>query len=339
VSTTEQDLTLVLNARNVANSEVDGFRRKVEASAAAIEGRFTHMGDKLVERFHRKDVKELGNAISGSILALATGGDVTEVIGQAGLAMAAGMVSSFAAQLLTRLASSTLVTTLLGTLTGLGTTIGGFISAAIPVGMALLPVLLVAALVAAVAFLIANPQIAGKIAQVAGDIVRFLVGGLVGLGAKIVATIVGGLVGLGRALVEVFGAAFGRVLNVVTGIVGLVLGVIGGIVKAIRDALAWLGQLAQAGRDFNKNNPVSNFGPFGAGAHHDAGGWVGLRGPELGWLGERGPEFVRKAGTGTGDGGGTGVRIVGVSARELVDMIDRGLYFRLQRAAPTLGRT
>lgn len=36
---------------------------------------------------------------------------------------------------------------------------------------------------------------------------------------------------------------------------------------------------------------------------------------------------------------GEGVYIRGISERELVDMVDRGLYFRLQRAAPTLGRT
>ena len=67
-----------------------------------------------------------------------------------------------------------------------------------------------------------------------------------------------------------------------------------------------------------------------------SGGWVGMKGPEFVKVGEKGPEFVRKAGTGTGDGGPS-VRIVGVSLAEIVDAVDRGLYFKLQRAAPTLG--
>jgi len=64
---------------------------------------------------------------------------------------------------------------------------------------------------------------------------------------------------------------------------------------------------------------------------HAAGGWVGLNGPELGVLGEKGPEYItpnkdlRKS-------SGSGVTIQGVSEREIMDMVDRGLYFRLRRA-------
>lgn len=68
------------------------------------------------------------------------------------------------------------------------------------------------------------------------------------------------------------------------------------------------------------------------------GGWVGLNGPELALMGERGPEYVRKAGTGTGDGA-RGVTIQGVTEKQIIDMVDRGLFFKLQRAAPTLSRS
>jgi hypothetical protein len=45
-------------------------------------------------------------------------------------------------------------------------------------------------------------------------------------------------------------------------------------------------------------------------------------------------ETVLPAGSGS-----EGVYIKGISRRDLVDMIDKEFYFKLQRAAPTLGRT
>jgi hypothetical protein len=64
-------------------------------------------------------------------------------------------------------------------------------------------------------------------------------------------------------------------------------------------------------------------------------------------VGEHGPETLVMGGVGgyvdaharTGGGGGEGgVRIVGISMADILEMIDRGLYFRFQGAAPTLGR-
>jgi hypothetical protein len=82
------------------------------------------------------------------------------------------------------------------------------------------------------------------------------------------------------------------------------------------------------------NNPGGMFG-----VPHAAGGWVGLNGPELSWVGEKGPEYiVPNDKLGAGDAPGGGVRIMGVSAAELVDMVERGLYFKLQLASPTLDR-
>ena len=64
------------------------------------------------------------------------------------------------------------------------------------------------------------------------------------------------------------------------------------------------------------------------------GGWAGLNGPEAIVVGEQGPEFiVPNGGTAPGGMGGGGVAIQGVTERELMDMVDRGLYFRLRRTA------
>jgi hypothetical protein len=71
---------------------------------------------------------------------------------------------------------------------------------------------------------------------------------------------------------------------------------------------------------------------------HAEGGWVGLNGPELSWLGEEGPEYVVPNDKLKSGGGSGGFTIQGVSERDIMDMVDRGLYFRLQRAAPTSAR-
>ena len=64
---------------------------------------------------------------------------------------------------------------------------------------------------------------------------------------------------------------------------------------------------------------------------HAEGGWAGLNGPELSWLGEKGPEYVIPNHALRSGMGGSGVTIQGVTEDEIMAMIDRGLYFRLQR--------
>lgn len=82
------------------------------------------------------------------------------------------------------------------------------------------------------------------------------------------------------------------------------------------------------------NNPGASGGGFAA------GGWVGLNGPERVLVGEKGPEYVVPNHKLDSMGGsGSGVTIVGVSAREIADIVDRELYVRIQRAAPTALRT
>lgn len=120
---------------------------------------------------------------------------VTGSLGALGGKVLPGLVASLAG----------LLPALGGTLAALGSGIGGLIAAAIPVGMALLPVLLVGALVAAVAFLVANPEIVGQIAEVASS----LISGLVDV-----------LAGLAGALLDLFKKAFNVVLRAAPGFVG-----------------------------------------------------------------------------------------------------------------------
>ncbi len=103
-----------------------------------------------------------------------------------------------------------LVPALTPVITAGGTAIGGLLAAAIPVGMALLPVLLIGALVAAVAFLIANPEIVGKI----GEFVTSILGAI------------GDFLG---SLPEVFASAFGAALDAVSGVIGAIVALIAGL--------------------------------------------------------------------------------------------------------------
>jgi hypothetical protein len=68
------------------------------------------------------------------------------------------------------------------------------------------------------------------------------------------------------------------------------------------------------------------------------GGWAGLHGPEAVVVGDGGePELiVPQSKLGSLNGGG-GFTIQGVSESQLLDMVERGLFFRLRRASPSLG--
>jgi hypothetical protein len=129
------------------------------------------------------------------------------------------------------------------------------------------------------------------------------------------------------------------VIRIVRTIVGAVIGVIGGIVKAVKDALAWLGKLVAS---MNKMPVMPGIEDYGKG--HAEGGWVGLHGPELAMVGEKGPEYIipnhkLPSGGGGGTGGGGTFVAVPLSQTELENAVDRGLYFKLRRSAPTLARS
>jgi hypothetical protein len=119
-------------------------------------------------------------------------------------------------------------------------------------------------------------------------------------------------------------------VNQASAAIGDVIDKIARGIKVVQEFLGSLYQVhtAQQGIDYHTTGQVP---------HHAAGGWVGLNGPELSWVGEKGPEYISPARSG-GPGSSSGFTIQGVSEQQLVDMVDRGLYFKLQRSSPSLGR-
>ena len=126
---------------------------------------------------------------------------------------------------------------------------------------------------------------------------------------------------LGRGWDKVYNA-----IRPVLDIIGKVIGAIGTAIQAIKNFIDLAHKIPAA------MPPIPGL-PL---PHFAEGGWVGLRGPELAVVGERGPEYIQPRHAAMGGGGG-GFTIQGVSEREIVDMVERGLYFRLRRAAPSLG--
>ncbi len=107
-------------------------------------------------------------------------------------------------------------------------------------------------------------------------------------------------------------------------------------------------QLYLMGKTGYNGNPNSGKPGHGDQGHASGGPLM----PGVTKVGENGPEYLIASGGGNArvshstpggrmDGGaaGSGVTIQGISERELVDMVDRGLFFKLQRAAPTIART
>jgi hypothetical protein len=358
------ELTLLLNAKNMASSVVGGVSNALDgvAKKASSVGRaLGEMGS------------SLGAGLGNLTENLLTGQDLGQAATHLGAFIAGETVQEFGVSIVQKMAGSTIVQAVGGAMSAFGSTIGGLIAAAIPIGMALWPVLLVGAIAAGIIFLINNPAIVKTILDFAGS----LVGGIISGIGKLPGLMLDVIVGAGKLLIS--GA--GGIISIVGGIVGFFLSIPGklvdlgiSIVKAIVGGLASLpGRIADVIRQAFANlhidvgpfhidgrtgvkidlpdlsgagtNVTGNAGPYSRSYYtdkgHAAGGWAGLHGPELSWLGEKGPEYVRRAGTGTGDDGGSvrGVRLVGISEDDILDMVDRGLYFRLQRAAPTVDRT
>lgn len=123
-----------------------------------------------------------------------------------------------------------------------------------------------------------------------------------------------------------------------------VLGTIGDAMRGIGDAAEFA--TAQINKLLGREREFRNMGNFRDLQQQSQGGGGGgkpmkkladggvVRSPTVALIGESGPEAVVPL---TGGRGG-GFVIQGISEREIVDMVDRGLYFRLRRAAPTQGR-
>lgn len=300
MSASSAELTLILKAQNLADIELGKIRAGLEKVtvtakqvASDVAAAFKRIGARIAQ--------QMGN-VAQDIL---SGSSLTQSLTNVGITLAGAMVEGLMAHLipslLGRLGATATFAPIAAALGAQGATLGSVLAAAIPVGMAALPFLIAAAAVAALVYLITNPEARQK----AHDI-----------GVKIVTAIVNGLISLPGKIADVVRRAF-RNLKIDVGPFHI-------SASGVRI-------------DLPKINPYTveqnqQYHLTGQVPGHAAGGWAGLHGPELIMAGEKGPEYVRKAGTGTGDGDGAGVRIVGVTMDEIIDMVDRGLYFRLQRA-------
>lgn len=329
----EAEISLILRAKDMAEGEIAKLKGSLDglvSKAQLVTSKLKTMG------------RSLGRDIGTLVTSIASGGDVGQAFAQMGMMAAGQFVGRLAEGMILMLVQSSFVQALIPIVTSIGTAIGGFMAAAVPVGMALLPVLLVAALVAAVAFLIMNPDIVAKIADFAGSIISTLVGFL----AKLPGAILDVIVGAFRFAGDIVGKVGQFALSIIGGIIGGLLTFPAELSKTIARAFQSLkidvGPFHIRASGVTIDLPDISAPATGAVGQkigrHASGGWVGLHGPELSWLGEKGPEYVVPNGGGTGGGGG-GFSIKGVSEREIIDMVDRGLYFRLQRSALTESRT
>lgn len=306
------ELTLILKAKNLAEIELAKLRQGLGKVADTAKTTATRIAESFRSGVIGDLFRDIQPALGRVATAIATGKGIPQAFAGLGIVAAGSLADSMGANIVDRIAASGFIVKVSAFLTTAGTVAGNALALAISVGMAALPFLLLAAAVAALVYLIHHPEAVQAIKNVAGGIISGIVNGLVGLGA---------------ALLRIFGEAFQAVLRVVTGIISRIVGAIGGAIQAVADLLTAI----------NKVPNIPGASQYGKGDHHAMGGWAGLHGPETITVGEQGPEYIRRAGSGTGDGG-SGLRVVGVSERDILDMVERGLYFRLRRASPSTGR-
>ena len=333
-----QELTLLLRAKIAGQGALDTMSLgldKVADKARGIGSAFSGMGSALANG--------LGNATE----TLASGGGLGQAAAGLGVYMAGQLVENFGGNLIEKIGSSSLVAAITAPLAAVGSTIGGIIAAAIPIGMALLPFIIIGAIVAAIAVLIFNEDIRNKVFSFIGGVIDNIGKALSGLGATLL-----DLVGKGITFIATNIGPF-----------------VGGLVKAIIDGLISLpGKIADVIRsafeslkidigpfhirstgitidlpDLNTPSAVSggSAGKYGGIPHHQAGGWIGLRGPELGVFGEKEPELVTPLSQLGGRGPTTVViQIAGQTvAQVLLPLLSGELAAEYLAAAPTLGRT
>lgn len=356
MSSNVAELTLIIKAQNLADkalSELKGGLTKVAVTAKTVAGdiktAFSGLGRLLASQI----VNVAGDLVSGSKHLEADAAAL-------GLTLASGIVEGLALNLVPMILSRVLATAAFAPVAAAlaegGLTLGAVLSTAIAVGAAAFPFVLLGIAVAALVYLATNPEARQKAHDVAmmilgrigdglralggllGDLFRkgmAVVGEVVRRGVNTVLTFIGSIpdrtAGFIGQLVYDFKLTFYRIYYAVKKIVSDIIDAILGIPKAVGEAL---GSLVALGN--TKFQVVPDRGPRPT--HHAGGGWAGLKGPELSWLGERGPEYVIPNDKLGKSPSVSGVTIVGVSERDILDMVDRGLYFRLQRASPTAGR-
>lgn len=354
MSANTAELTLILKARNLADIELN----KLKASLGKVV-----VTAQVVARDMSDAFKRVGKRIAGHLGNLASdilsGGSIQASLFAVGATMAGAVVEGMAAHLIPGILAKVMTTAAFAPLAAAmeagGITLGAILATGVSVGFAALPFILLAAAVAALIYLITNPEARAKAREVAlmilgkiGDGLRALPGLLadifrnaLGWVGDIVRAAVGQFVrnimsiprdigGIARALADVFARAMKWVFGIVRGIVGSIVGVIKGIVRAVQDALAWLGKLISTEKKVGGGQ--SKWGTLPGKA---AGGWVGLHGPEVILAGERGPEFITPNHQLGAPMGGKPVVIQLVLDKRVVgEVVDERLYYAIKNAVP-----
>jgi hypothetical protein len=351
MSSSTAELNLILRAQNLAKSAIGDL----QGAVAAVGTKAQTAGAQLSAAFAGKGqilARELGNLT----VSLLNGQDFMSAGLMLGSTLAGGLVTAFGEKVIAQITGSALFATIGGALSAAGALIGSIISAAIPIGMAAAPFLLLAAIVAAIAFLVTHPDIAAKVLEIAGNVIKWLVGGLIGLPLALLGAFATAIDGINR-----FVARRGPRRSPASSCRSRASSSISAARSSRRSSAASRASRARCGRSFTTAFAKLdvNVGPFhitGAGitidlpnfsqdprfagqtysqAHglgqHAAGGWAGLHGPELSWLGERGPEYVVANHDLGALGGGPRIIQLIVDGRKLAEVIDRYQESALRR--------
>jgi MFS family permease len=343
----EAVLALVFQARNLAEGAIDD----VATGLDRVGSRASELSGKVVGAF-RSMGPALSDAAREGINAIASGGSAQGAALAAGGALAGGLVDTFGEKILAGIAGSGIIAAVGPALAGIGTAMGGLVAAAIPIGIAALPFILIGALVAAVAILIVNEDIRNRVISFATGLVGTIASTIGSAFGTVVDTIGRGF-GLAWDFVtkaipatiaeivtfwleipaKIGGLGLAIVQTIVGGLVSLpgrVADIIGG---AFRNLHLDIGPFHISGGGVTIDLPHIDLPHFASGVLNFGGG--------LAVVGEKGPEVVRLPGGSDvlpagqrPDSAALGVRLVGVSASDLVDLVEREVYFRLQLASP-----
>lgn len=353
----EIELALIIQARDLASRELGKLKSSISGVGDTIKRAFSGTKAAVREAF-RGTADLVGDILKGEDLGSSLkqfAGGFIDVGAEAGVNLAAGLGT----KLIAAIGGSALIASIGGALAAAGSAIGGLIAAAIPVGMALLPALIVAAIVAAVVFLITHPEVVGKVLEFAGDLVGWIIDGLIALPGLLLDFFGGAWQGV----VDAVGPFVGSIVDFFLGIPGQLVNLGANIVSTIVGGLISLpGKVADVVREAFANLKI-DVGPFHIRStgitidlpdltgpankrngryneyvsHHAAGGWAGLNGPELSWLGEREPELVIPKSQLGGLGPSEVHTTVMLDGEVLLKQLDRRMYRNVRRQPSVSG--
>jgi hypothetical protein len=336
MSASTAELTLIIRAQNLA----EGAFNSVKTQMQGVVGTARVVASDMANAF-----KGIGKKIAGQLGNIATdilsGGSLANNMVYLGATMAGAVAEGLSAHLLpmllAKVAGTAVFAPLAAEMAAGGVTLGTVLGTAIGVGVAALPFVLLAAAVAALVYLATNAEARNKAREVALMILGRIGDGLRTLGGIIIGAFRAGLNALGGALGGLFNTVVYNVKLNMYRVYYAVKGVVDKIIKAIKDALAWLGTLINGTHEAGR--VAGSLISKQPGAKGNAeGGWVGLHGPELRMVGERGKEYITPNSSIGKMGSSGGFTIQGISEREIVEMVERGFYFKLNRSAASRGR-